>query len=499
MIFGPKFSKLAFAVATVASIAGAQTLSAEQIKPDGYVNNGSVQTRIGELTFENGYPDKETLEKLYDERDFQRASQAYLWALPVVSMMELIRSSKEDLGADFGDLVLVKGYDDASHGITANATTEYLFGWYDLTTVGPVVVQEPAGLIAGFVNDMWQRPSVDIGMPGPFGGKGGNHLIIGPGQTVPEDAAGYNIVQSKSNYVFILTRIVEPDPVKKQALQDGFQLFPFNERVEPGKTKIVAIAGRDWNSNQPRGMDFWKHVAGFLNHEPIEERDRFWAAMLAPLGLEKGQEFAPNARQAKILEEAAFVGEAMAGANNFHSRFPTAHYADGTNWDMALAHNLNQRGEHYDQLDERAAWYYEALTTSKGMTSDRPGIGSTYLGAYRDSDEDWLDGANNYALQVPPEVPAKNFWSVTVYHNETRYLTQNEQKIADRSSHMDLLKNDDGSTTIYFGPTPPAGREQNWIPTNPGEGWFSYFRLYGPLEGYFSREWVLPSIEKGDW
>ena len=40
------------------------------------------------------------------------------------------------------------------------------------------------------------------------------------------------------------------------------------------------------------------------------------------------------------------------------------------------------------------------------------------------------------------------------------------------------------------------GNEQNWIPTNPGEDWLSYFRLYGPLESYFDWSWVLPDIEK---
>ena len=83
-----------------------------------------------------------------------------------------------------------------------------------------------------------------------------------------------------------------------------------------------------------------------------------------------------------------------------------------------------------------------------------------------------------------------------MYHNDTRYLIQNEQKRADRSSRYDLLQNDDGSVDIFFGPTPPNGKEQNWIATNPDEGWFSYFRLYGPLEAYFDRSWVLPSVEK---
>lgn len=456
-------------------------------------------TRIGKLTFERGYPTPETLEKLYDERDFQRASQAYLWSLPVVSMMDFLDSYHKDLGAELGDLVHINGYDDAIYGITANATTEYLYAWYDLSKSGPVVIVEPAGPTAGFVNDMWQRPVADLGLPGKLAGKGGKRLVVGPGQQVPADVDGYDIIHSKSNYTFILTRILATDPVEKAKIQDGFQLYPYSERAKPKKTKVIPIAGRVWRSNQPRGMTYWQRLADFINHEPIEERDRFFTAMLVPLGIEKGKPFNPNARQKEILEEAVFVGEAMAGANNFHSRFPGGFYAPGTKWDLALAHNLDQRAEHHDQIDERAAWYYEALTTSKGMTSSRPGIGSTYLGGYRDSDDDWLDGAKSYTLRVPANVPAKQFWSATVYNNDTRYLIQNKQKIADRSSRMDLLKNDDGSITIYFGPTAPEGKEQNWIPTNPGEGWFSYFRLYGPLEAYLDRSWVLPDIEKTSW
>jgi hypothetical protein len=52
------------------------------------------------------------------------------------------------------------------------------------------------------------------------------------------------------------------------------------------------------------------------------------------------------------------------------------------------------------------------------------------------------------------------------------------------------------STDIWFGLTAPADAEQNWIPTNADQGWFPYFRLYGPLEAYFDRGWVLPSIER---
>jgi hypothetical protein len=115
----------------------------------------------------------------------------------------------------------------------------------------------------------------------------------------------------------------------------------------------------------------------------------------------------------------------MAIANDFAKRDGMGHYADGTNWDINLVVNIDQRAKYYDQLDERAASFYEALTTSKGMTTTKPGVGSIYLGTYKDKSGNWLDGANNYRLRVPTNVPVKNFWSVTVYHNDTRYLIQN--------------------------------------------------------------------------
>ena len=45
----------------------------------------SVKTRIGDLAFEQGFPTEETTRKVFDEIDYQRAVQAYLWAYPAVS------------------------------------------------------------------------------------------------------------------------------------------------------------------------------------------------------------------------------------------------------------------------------------------------------------------------------------------------------------------------------------------------------------------------------
>jgi hypothetical protein len=78
--------------------------------------------------------------------------------------------------------------------------------------------------------------------------------------------------------------------------------------------------------------------------------------------------------------------------------------------------------------------------------------------------------------------------------NERAFETRCERH-GNRSSRMDLHKNDDGSVDIYCRPKPPAGFEKNWIPTVPGKNWFAYFRFYRPTEPYFDRSWPLSDFE----
>ena len=68
------------------------------------------------------------------------------------------------------------------------------------------------------------------------------------------------------------------------------------------------------------------------------------------------------------------------------------------------------------------------------------------------------------------------------------------QGLAGMSTYSALTRNDDGSTDLYFGPEPPAGREGNRIQTIPGEGFFVMFRLYGPLREALDGTWQLDDI-----
>ena len=40
-----------------------------------------------------------------------------------------------------------------------------------------------------------------------------------------------------------------------------------------------------------------------------------------------------------------------------------------------------------------------------------------------------------------------------------------------------------------------AAKSRNWMKTDPPEGRFVYFRLYGPTEPWIDKSWSLPDIE----
>jgi hypothetical protein len=461
-----------------------------------------INTRIGELSFThdfaNGYPTKETVEKLYDERDFQRACQAYLWAMPMVSCGEFENIYSTGPGVTSGDWMLFETFPEISRFTTPNTVTPYIMNWLSLAKTGPVVIEVPAGATAGMVDDLWQRPVTDLGLPGPDKGQGGKYLLLGPGQQTPAGAEGYTVVQSPTFNGFIGLRLLSPDPKERERLLEATRVYPFEQRANPPANKVVRPDKRTNVNSAPRGMAYWEKLARWVNEEPVHERDRMMMPMLRPLGIEKGKPFNPDARQKKILTEAALIGEAMARANDFDKRqMELSHYADGVHWHFALCLDVSQEAEFYTQLDERAAWFYEACSSSRAMVTTTPGVGSIYLGTYKDKAGDWLDGANTYRLHIPPNAPVKDFWALTIYDVDTRTLIVNGQQRAGRNSRQpDLVKNADGSVDLYVGPKAPAGFEKNWVPSVPGKAWFSYFRLYAPTEAHFDRAWILPDFEK---
>jgi len=453
----------------------------------------TVETRIGPLTFthdfENGYPTKETQEKLFDEMDFQRATQAYIWGLPIVAFAQWQKAHEQTFGAKSGDIVLYRDTVDKYGLLTANTTTPYALSFINLTDTGPIWIEMPDAEVRGATHSMWQIGITQMTEPGSY-------VFHAPGTEAPQ-VENAKVFESPTNSIFFGIRLLAKDEEQQDKDLVGIQIYPLSKMNGHEATAVINVDHKKWQGWQPRGFEYFEVLAGILLREPVAERDRFFMAMLKPLGIEKGKPFEPDERQRKILTEAALVGEAMAKANDFFNpRLEQSHYAEGSAWEIATTSPIDQRWENYEALDGRAAWFYEAVTNDVAMQSDRPNFGQIYLATYRDSDDEWLDGGTNYTLNVPANVPAAEFWSLTVYDVATRAPIVNKQIVADKSSRMALDVNGDGSVTLYIGPDEPEAGTTNWIPTVPGKAWFPYFRFYSPTEAYFDRSWVLPDIDK---
>ncbi len=362
-------------------------LAALSIGSSAIAQEQTIETRIGKLTFThdfaNGFPTEDTVKKLYDERDFQRAVQAYLWSLPMISNGEVRYVLMEAKGAQYGDLIPLSKIADLSRFLTANATTPYMLSWINLAKMGPVVIDIPAGPSAGFIDDLWQRPVTDMGLPGPDKGKGGKYLLLGPGQTAPAEAKGYIVVPTPNFNNLFLFRLLSPKVEVQDAMRKKIRIYSYSK----GPTSEIKLGhlkqGGSILAHTPRGMTYWERLSHWINEEPVHERDRIMMAMLRSIGIEKGKPFKPTERQTKILTEAVLIGEAMAKANDFEKRdMDLAHYADGVQWEFALVLDPSQETKYYTLLDERAAWFYEAATASKGMMTKKPGVGSVYLSTY---------------------------------------------------------------------------------------------------------------------
>lgn len=483
-----------FRKSLIASLASISFFSGVQAKQP--TEADVQQTRLGVLQLENGYPSKATAAKLYDELDFQRATQAYLWALPAVGFKALYDAQAKTFGARNGDVVLYQTLKDKAGMLTPNITTLYAFSFWDLAKQGPLVIEVPAGLTAGGVLDIWQQPITDMGQTGPDKGAGGKFLILPPGSSEPV-APGYFIVRSPSNQIWFATRGLDPDKAVAEATVRRHRLYGWNQRDNPPTNAYVPVAGRPWQSAQPADLNYWRLLSELYANEPVAPRDRMLFGMLSPLGITPGQPFNPDARQAKVLTEAAQVGDLMARTIAYDKRIPGATVYPGKHWEYAVLFDLDQEtpDRRRVQFDERSSWFYEAIGMSAGMQGRIVGFGQVYLEASKDAKGRWLDGGRTYRMRVPAGAPVKQFWSITLYDNLSRGPLITDQGAADLSSRKpDLVTNADGSVDVSFGLVRPAGAA-NWIKTTPGKGWFAYFRFYGPTEAYFSKAWQLNDIE----
>ncbi|MFC9841222.1 DUF1254 domain-containing protein [Rhodococcus sp. NPDC127530] len=497
-----------------------------------------METRLGALEFTDGAPSRETVEKAYDHLDFLHGVNVYLGAFQGASTWAL-RQGFIDAGAEDNSILIFSDLmDSQSLFLTANADTIYYWSVVNLSD-GPMVVETPP-MALGTFDDMWFHWICDFGLPGPDRGEGGRFLLVPPGYDGPLPDSGFHVGHSGTNQALLIGRsfMQDNDPKPTAALiKSTLAIYPYvpgtygtsvatllEGKVRPGKaaappeTRFVEASGTALNTIPPSGFGFYETLNAMIQEQPATATDPETMGQLAAIGIVKGERFDPDERMRKILEEAAAVGHATSRSLMFDGRD-----AEGLRYypDSAWTNMLFPGGFTFEtppplvteegikpfppggarKLHLRTLFLYGYTGITPAMCMRLTGIGSQYLAAFKDTENNYYDGAKTYKMSLPPDIPAARFWSVTLYDNQTRSMLQTSQRFprsGSQSYPSPAAEADaDGSTTVHIGPEKPDGvGDGNWIQTVPGKGWFVILRLYSPLQSFFDKSWRPSEIQE---
>jgi len=437
------------------------------------------------------------VKSVFDHLDFLRGVEVFLNGIPPASL-EAIYRGNVGLGVDAAHKVAIFEtlMDSNALWLTGNTDTVYASAVLDLDRDGPTVVEIPPGTGPGTVNDAWFRFVIDMGLPGPDRGKGGKYLILPPGYE-GEEPEGYFVARSPSyvNWLILRGFLVDGKPdVAARTFEAGLKIYPLSAAANPPKMEFINVSGVSNNTVHANTFAFYEELDAVIQREPLGVIDPETRGLLASIGMQKGKPFEPDARMTAILTDAVAVGNATVRAIMFDTREEGAYLYEGSQWFTPFiggSHEwLRDGGDGGRYLDARSMFFYAATVNTPAMAMKMIGKGSQYAYNTRDSSGAYLDGSKRYKLNIPANVPAKDFWSVVAYDPQTRSELQTSQPFPSKNNKKsDLDVNPDGSVDLYFGPTAPAGHEKNWVETIPGKGWMVLIRLYGPLDPWFDKTW----------
>jgi hypothetical protein len=146
--------------------------------PSSITTPDSVDTSLGTLKFFDGFPDDATVQKVYDNLDFERGVQAFLNGMPGASLVGM-RTGFQKLGVINNNIFLFENrLDSKSLFLTGNTDSVYFSTWLNLKD-GPMVLETPPKVLA-FLDDSWFQYVTDIGNAGRDKGQGGKYLVLPP-------------------------------------------------------------------------------------------------------------------------------------------------------------------------------------------------------------------------------------------------------------------------------------------------------------------------------
>jgi hypothetical protein len=478
---------------------------------------------LAKLPFEHNRPTPETAKTLKEELLFQRATQTYLWAMPLVNTLGMKAGAEEAFGTGYNVMpIWTKRLDARTHITTPNSDLIYGMTFADPGKTGPLVFEAPPKL-QGILLDFWQRPipvdggkfQGDVGLPGPDAGKGGKFLILPPGYAgdVPD---GYYVYRSGTNGVFIFLRAFYTNPKDTSPAVEVLKqsrIYPLGKKESAKAMQFPDASAQPSLDMLPRAdASAFDQLKQVVDAEGANLGGPDWLGMLEGIGIAKDRPFQPDARTRAILDAAARTAYKTSRVIGFEGGINTVDFRvyPDRQW-LKPINNLTSRWPNapvdlswlatkagYRELDGRAWFFTDYFSISPGMVSMTPGKGAFYMIAFNDAAGDPLVGEKSYVVNLPKDIPAGLFWSVTLYEAENGSGLDNGRPFPSLGKLDNPRQNADGSADIYITPKAPQGKEANWLATAPGRGFFAILRLYVPTQAAIDGSWKPGDIQRLD-
>ena len=452
----------------------------------------------------------------------QRASQAAIYYMPAVAQVDFIKATKRS-GGDYDTVNFVtKPFGSEKGFLTANDTTAYAWGSIS-TKNGPMIVEVPpmtnkVDYFGSFIS-AWHVPMIDVGSKGADEGKGGKYLFLPPeysnefGTAEKLESQGYiiapNVDTHDVSYAFRPTLLNGATHAQAAEHAKGIKVYSLKEAVEGEiqPTEYMDVTDLPYDCLPYYNITFIEDINDVVQNNPVREKDRAVYSMLQSIGIKKGEEFDPT----PIQKKAALEGLELA-YSYMQKKFITEGETvaplwvkDGqklSEWSFWNFGPQAQMGFPFEDgeeilIDKRAGTYFYVT-----FLPSKLGGATFYLTGLRDSDGNLLNGKDTYKLNVPADVPAKDFWSAIVYNMETKNFNRGVDRVGASTKDLDkMVKNADGSVDVYYAPNldeVPKDFEANWVTTESAtdaNDWFFLFRLYRPETKEWFKTWMLNDVE----
>jgi hypothetical protein len=398
----------------------------------------------------------------------RRAVEAVIWGMPAVNYDLMLQEMLTKTSGKVNQAIYWgRPLDAKNQTLTPNPDALYFMVFWN-TNDGPVVLDLPPGDAQGSFNanivTVWQMPLEDAGLLGADKGKGGKYLILPPGY---KDQApdGYIALQSDTFGGYMLFRANlksqgDADVQASIAYGKRMKVYPLAKAADPPATVFTDVKDVEFDSTIRYDVSFFEHLHRIVHNEPWIDRDRAMIDQLRSIGIEKGKTFNPDAQTKELLE--AGVREAQAWLEaKYDAGLPP--FWKNSRWTFPAPPELIEAAQaSYAEpdaypTDARGLAYSYAYIGIK-----RLGAGQFYLITIKDKDGEALDGGKTYRLNVPPNVPVEQYWSVTAYDRQTHALIKNMPPASRSSQIPELLMA--RSTSISAQKRRPGRRRTGYRP-----------------------------------